>query len=86
MRALESKVAKEAEESKLRDSQESMSDLIEKLEKEKAAEVQEKENLLLAAQAEHQLALARSKKSTSVVISMQNCVRDLLKDRMEKRE
>lgn len=32
MRALESKVSKEAEESKLRDGQESMSDLIKKLE------------------------------------------------------
>ena len=63
-----------------------MQSLISKLETEKATEVQLLRATGDAAKEDFEREMARNRKATKIMICMQNFVREMLKERLEKRE
>ena len=63
-----------------------MHSLISKLETEKASEIEKERHLVGAAKEDFEREMARTRKATKIMICMQNFVREMLKERLEKRE
>ena len=82
----ESKIRQETKESASLDGNDKMQSLISKLETEKATEVQQLRATGDAAKEDFEREMARNRKATKIMICMQNFVREMLKERLEKRE
>ena len=64
-----------------------MHTVIQRLESEKSTEIQKQlDSSQAKMREEHKQEIARNTKATKIMISMQNFVRNMLKDRLEKRE
>lgn len=86
MKEMEAKIRKEVAESAAQGDQDKMQSLIEKLENDHGSVLDEQRSKLEALRKTYDEETAKTKKATKVMICMQNFVREMLKDRLEKRE
>ena len=83
---METKIRKEVAETAVQGDQDKMQSLIEKLESDHGSVLDEQRSKLEALKKTNDEEITKSKKATKLVICMQNFVREMLKDRLEKRE